>query len=59
MEKAKAEIEKIKAQADGEYDRAVELLAEDRLVSREQGRGTFVTQKAPDAPFTSDMGQLL
>lgn len=39
--------------------KAVELLAEDKLVSREQGRGTFVTQKALDAPFTSEMGQLL
>ncbi len=39
--------------------KAVELLAQDKLVSREQGRGTFVTQKAPDAPFTSEMGQLL
>jgi len=39
--------------------KAVELLDQDKLVSREQGRGTFVTQKALDAPFNGEMGQLL
>jgi GntR family transcriptional regulator len=43
--------------------KAVDLLADDKLVNREQGRGTFVTGNgsatATPPPLTGDMGQLL
>jgi GntR family transcriptional regulator len=41
--------------------KAVDLLAEDKLISREQGRGTFVTgaNAAAPTPLTGDMDQLL
>ncbi|MBL8643565.1 MAG: GntR family transcriptional regulator, partial [Rhodospirillaceae bacterium] len=41
--------------------KAVDLLAEDKLISREQGRGTFVTgaTSATPPPLTGDMDQLL
>jgi GntR family transcriptional regulator len=40
--------------------KAVDLLGEDKLISREQGRGTFVTGAGSAAPpLTGDMGQLL
>jgi GntR family transcriptional regulator len=41
--------------------KAVDLLAEDKLISREQGRGTFVTgaSSASPPPLTGDMDQLL
>jgi GntR family transcriptional regulator len=41
--------------------KAVDLLEEDKLISREQGRGTFVTGagNASPPPLTGDMGQLL
>jgi GntR family transcriptional regulator len=40
--------------------KAVDLLAEDRLISREQGRGTFVTGNTSNTPppLTGDMDQL-
>jgi GntR family transcriptional regulator len=39
--------------------KAIDLLASDGLVSRQQGRGTFVTERAADAPLTGEMDQLL
>ena len=41
--------------------KAVDLLAEDKLISREQGRGTFVTgtSAAAPPPLTGDMDQLI
>jgi GntR family transcriptional regulator len=41
--------------------KAVDLLSEDKLVNREQGRGTFVTGSATATPppLTGDMDQLL
>ncbi len=41
--------------------KAVDLLAEDKLISREQGRGTFVTGATSTSPppLTGDMDQLL
>lgn len=39
--------------------KAIDLLAGDGLVSRQQGRGTFVTERASDAPLTGEMEQLL
>jgi len=39
--------------------KAVDLLATDHLVRREQGRGTFVTGNAATPPLTSDMDQML
>lgn len=39
--------------------KAIDLLANDGLVSRQQGRGTFVTERAADAPLTGEMDQLL
>jgi GntR family transcriptional regulator len=39
--------------------KAIDLLAGDGLVSRQQGRGTFVTERASDAPLTGEMDQLL
>ena len=39
--------------------KAVDLLQEEKLVSREQGRGTFVTEAVSTAPYTEEMGRLL
>lgn len=39
--------------------KAVDLLVTDKLVRREQGRGTFVTGNDATPPLTGDMGQLL
>ncbi len=39
--------------------KAVDLLATDKLVRREQGRGTFVTSNDSTPPLTGDMGQVL
>lgn len=39
--------------------KAVDLLATDHLVRREQGRGTFVTGNAATPPLTGDMDQML
>jgi GntR family transcriptional regulator len=39
--------------------KAIDLLAGDGLVSRQQGRGTFVTERASNAPLTGEMEQLL
>ena len=41
--------------------KAVDLLVDDKLISREQGRGTFVTgaSSASPPPLTGDMDQLL
>ena len=39
--------------------KAVDLLASDDLVVREQGRGTFVTENIKEAPLTGDMDQML
>lgn len=39
--------------------KAVDLLVTDKLIQREQGRGTFVTGNDATPPLTGDMGQLL
>lgn len=39
--------------------KAVDLLVTDKLIRREQGRGTFVTGNDATPPLTGDMGQLL
>jgi len=39
--------------------KAVDLLKAENLVSREQGRGTFVTESVSSAPFTEEMSRLL
>ena len=39
--------------------KSIDLLKAENLVSREQGRGTFVTREAAAAPFTQEMSRLL